>query len=129
MQFGVETDKAVSGGACSISTRKRSPMRRCSSCFMTRSRPTSWPRLKRPMPRASTDSPQMLLSVTLLKNSGLDLIGELTGKFEGVRILIVTDTSDEVSALEHVKAADWHCGHTADVEWRGQEGQHHLGPR
>ncbi|WP_371930039.1 hypothetical protein [Bradyrhizobium sp. CCGUVB1N3] len=58
----------------------------------------------------------MLLGVTLLKNRGPDLIGELTGRFEGVGILIVTDTSDEVSAFERGKTSlPWHGDHTADV--------------
>lgn len=47
---------------------------------------------------------------------GLDLIGELTGKFEGVRVLFVTYTSDEVGSPERVKtSAPWHGDHTADA--------------
>ena len=46
----------------------------------------------------------VLLGVSFLKQRGSALIGELAGQFSGVRILIVTDKSEEVTALEGLKA-------------------------
>lgn len=46
----------------------------------------------------------VLLGVSFLKARGADLIAELGMKFPGVRILIVTDRSDETIAVEAMKA-------------------------
>lgn len=46
----------------------------------------------------------VLLGVSFLKARGPELIGELGAKFPGVRILIVTDKSDETIAVEGMKA-------------------------
>lgn len=46
----------------------------------------------------------VLLGVSLLKARGPGLIGDLDAKFPGVRILIVTDKSDEAVAVEAMKA-------------------------
>lgn len=46
----------------------------------------------------------VLLGVSFLKQRGTALIGELVDKFSGVRILIVTDKSEEATALEGLKA-------------------------
>lgn len=46
----------------------------------------------------------LLLGVSFLKSRGPGLIGELTAKFPGVRILVVTDRSDEATAVESMKA-------------------------
>ena len=58
------------------------------------------------MRRASTGSSLMcvLLGVSFLKDRGVGLIGELTAKFPGVRILIVCDKADEAIAVEGMKA-------------------------
>jgi DNA-binding NtrC family response regulator len=46
----------------------------------------------------------VLLGVSFLKTRGPALIGEVGAKFPGVRILIVTDKSDETTAVEGMKA-------------------------
>ncbi len=46
----------------------------------------------------------VLLGVSFLKQRGPELVKEINGKFKGVRILIVTDKSDEATALEGLKA-------------------------
>ncbi|WP_025037786.1 response regulator [Bradyrhizobium sp. DOA9] len=46
----------------------------------------------------------VLLGVSFLKARGTELIGELGARFPGVRILIVTDKSDETIAVEAMKA-------------------------
>lgn len=46
----------------------------------------------------------VLLGVAFLKQRGLGLIGEIGAKFPGVRILIITDKSDETLAVEGMKA-------------------------
>ena len=46
----------------------------------------------------------VLLGVSFLKQRGTALIGELAAKFPGVRVLIVTEKSDEATALEGLKA-------------------------
>ncbi len=46
----------------------------------------------------------VLLGVSFLKNRGSGLIGELAAKFPGVRILVVTDRSDETTAVEAMRA-------------------------
>ncbi len=46
----------------------------------------------------------VLLGVSFLKQRGAALIGEIVTKFSGVRILIVTDKSDEATALEGLRA-------------------------
>jgi DNA-binding NarL/FixJ family response regulator len=46
----------------------------------------------------------VLLGVSFLKNRGPGLIGELAAKFPDVRILVVTDKSDETTAIEGMKA-------------------------
>ncbi|HZR73758.1 response regulator [Bradyrhizobium sp.] len=46
----------------------------------------------------------VLLGVSFLKQRGPALIGELAAKFAGVRILIVCDKSEEVTAVEGIKA-------------------------
>jgi DNA-binding NarL/FixJ family response regulator len=46
----------------------------------------------------------VLLGVSFLKNRGPGLIGELAAKFPDVRILVVTDKSDEATAIEGIKA-------------------------
>jgi DNA-binding NtrC family response regulator len=46
----------------------------------------------------------LLLGVSFLKERGVGLIGELTAKFPGVRILIVCAKSDEATAVEGMKA-------------------------
>ncbi|MFO1107739.1 MAG: response regulator [Bradyrhizobium sp.] len=46
----------------------------------------------------------VLLGVSFLKQRGPALIGELATKFPNVRILIVTDKSDEATAVEAMKA-------------------------
>jgi PleD family two-component response regulator len=46
----------------------------------------------------------LLLGVSFLKERGSRLVGELLEKFPGTRILIVTDKSDEQTALEGLKA-------------------------
>lgn len=49
--------------------------------------------------------PQLvLLGVSFLKARGTALLGELTAAFPGLRILIVTEKSDEATALEGLKA-------------------------
>jgi DNA-binding NtrC family response regulator len=45
----------------------------------------------------------VLLGVSFLRSRGPGLIGELTAKFPGVRILVVTDRSDEATAVEAMK--------------------------
>lgn len=46
----------------------------------------------------------VLLGVTFLKSRGPALVGEIAARFPGVRILIVTDKSDETTAVEGMKA-------------------------
>ncbi|MBJ7403774.1 MAG: response regulator [Bradyrhizobium sp.] len=46
----------------------------------------------------------VLLGVSFLKARGAGLVGDLGAKFPGVRILIVTDKSDEATAVEAMKA-------------------------
>lgn len=46
----------------------------------------------------------LLLGVSFLKERGVELVGELTEKFPGVRILIVCDKSDETTAVNGMKA-------------------------
>lgn len=46
----------------------------------------------------------VLLGVSFLKQKGNELIGELTAKFPGVRVLIVCDKSEEATAVEGIKA-------------------------
>jgi DNA-binding response OmpR family regulator len=46
----------------------------------------------------------VLLGVSFLKARGSGVVGELSAKFPGVRILIVTDKSDETIAVEGLKA-------------------------
>ena len=46
----------------------------------------------------------VLLGVSFLKARGAGLVGELGARFPGVRILIVTDKSDEATAVEAMKA-------------------------
>ncbi|MBR1131815.1 response regulator [Bradyrhizobium iriomotense] len=46
----------------------------------------------------------VLLGVSFLKARGSALIGELGTRFPGVRILVVTDKSDETTAVEAMKA-------------------------
>lgn len=46
----------------------------------------------------------VLLGVSFLKQRGVGLIAELVEKFGQVRILIITDKSDEATALEGLKA-------------------------
>lgn len=46
----------------------------------------------------------VLLGVSFLKARGAGLVGELGARFPGVRILIVTDKSDETTAVEAMKA-------------------------
>jgi DNA-binding NtrC family response regulator len=46
----------------------------------------------------------VLLGVGFVKQRGPGLVGELTAKFPGVRVLVVTDKSDEATAVEAMKA-------------------------
>ncbi|MBC9876512.1 response regulator [Bradyrhizobium sp. INPA01-394B] len=46
----------------------------------------------------------VLLGVSLVKAHGVALIGELCARFPGVRVLVVTDKSDETTAVEAMKA-------------------------
>lgn len=46
----------------------------------------------------------VLLGVCFLKQRGPGLIGELTAKFPGVRVLVVTDKTEEAIAVEAMKA-------------------------
>ncbi len=46
----------------------------------------------------------VLLGISFLKQRGNALIGELTSKFPGVRILIVCEKSDETIAVDGLKA-------------------------
>lgn len=46
----------------------------------------------------------VLLGVSFVKNRGKELIGELSSRFPGVRILIVTDKADEATAVQAMKA-------------------------
>ncbi len=46
----------------------------------------------------------VLLGVSFLKQRGAALIGEMTARFPGVRVLIVCDKSDEATAVEGLKA-------------------------
>jgi len=46
----------------------------------------------------------VLLGVSFLRQRGTALIGELTAKFPGVRVLIVCAKSDEAVAIEGLKA-------------------------
>jgi DNA-binding response OmpR family regulator len=46
----------------------------------------------------------VLLGVSLLTKHGSGLIGEIVARFSGVRILIVTEKSEEVTAIEGLKA-------------------------
>ena len=46
----------------------------------------------------------VLLGVSFLKQRGSGLISEVASRFPGVRILIVTDKSEEATALEGLKA-------------------------
>ena len=46
----------------------------------------------------------VLLGVAFVKARGAALIGELGARFPGVRVLIVTDKSDETTAVEAMKA-------------------------
>lgn len=46
----------------------------------------------------------LLLGVSFLKQRGLGLLGELTAKFPGVRLLLVCEKSDEALAVEGMKA-------------------------
>ena len=45
----------------------------------------------------------VMLGVSFLKTRGVGIIKEMIGKFPGVRILIVTDKSDEAIAVEGLK--------------------------
>jgi len=46
----------------------------------------------------------VLLGVSFLKQRGAALIGELSARFPGVRILVVCDKSDEATAVDGIKA-------------------------
>lgn len=46
----------------------------------------------------------VLLGISFLKDRGAGVIGEIAARFPGVRILVVTDKSDEAAALEGLKA-------------------------
>ncbi len=46
----------------------------------------------------------VLLGVSFLKSRGAGMVGELAARFPGVRVLIVTDKSDETAAVEGMKA-------------------------
>ncbi|RTL48710.1 MAG: response regulator [Bradyrhizobiaceae bacterium] len=46
----------------------------------------------------------VLLGVAFLKTRGPGLVGEICARFPGVRILVVTDKSDETTAIEAMKA-------------------------
>ncbi|WP_431202474.1 response regulator [Bradyrhizobium betae] len=46
----------------------------------------------------------VLLGVSFLRSRGPGLIGELIAKFPGVRILVVTDRSNEATAVDAMKA-------------------------
>jgi DNA-binding NtrC family response regulator len=46
----------------------------------------------------------VLLGVSLIQKSGVDLVGQMIEKFPGVRILIVCDKSEEALAVEAMKA-------------------------
>ncbi|WP_454631785.1 response regulator [Bradyrhizobium cenepequi] len=46
----------------------------------------------------------VLLGVSFLKQCGPGLVRELATRFPGVRLLIVTDKSDEATAVEAIKA-------------------------
>lgn len=46
----------------------------------------------------------VLLGVCFLKQRGPGLIGELTTKFPGVRVLVVTEKTEEATAVEAMKA-------------------------
>jgi DNA-binding NtrC family response regulator len=46
----------------------------------------------------------VLLGVSFLKQRGPGLVGELAARFPGVRLLIVTDKSEEATAVEGIKA-------------------------
>ena len=46
----------------------------------------------------------VLLGVSFVKARGTALIGELGARFPGARILVVTDKSDETTAVEAMKA-------------------------
>jgi len=46
----------------------------------------------------------VLLGVSFLKSRGPGLIGELIANFPGARILVVTDRSDEATAVDAMKA-------------------------
>lgn len=46
----------------------------------------------------------VLLGVSFLKTRGTGVVGEINAKFPGVRILIVTEKTDEAIAVEGLKA-------------------------
>jgi DNA-binding NtrC family response regulator len=46
----------------------------------------------------------VLLGVSLIQKSGVELVGQMIEKFPGVRILIVCDKSEEALAVEAMKA-------------------------
>ena len=46
----------------------------------------------------------VLLGASLLKERGVGLVGELTARFPGVRVLVVCDKSQEQIAVEGMKA-------------------------
>jgi len=46
----------------------------------------------------------MLLGASFLKNKGLSLLSEISGRFPGVRILVVCDPADEKLAVEGMKS-------------------------
>ena len=46
----------------------------------------------------------VLLGVSFLKQRGAALIGEMTARFPGVRVLVVCDKSDEATAVQGLKA-------------------------
>ncbi len=46
----------------------------------------------------------VLLGVSFLKSRGAGIVGDVAAKFPGVRILVVTDKSDEATAVEGIKA-------------------------
>ena len=46
----------------------------------------------------------VLLGVSLIQKSGVDLVGQMIEKFPGVRILIVCDKSEEALAVEAMQA-------------------------
>lgn len=106
MQIGVETSKAVD--ARRVFVVERDEVTRAALQFMLHDEIETH---ELASPEAAYEKSAdwlkpdvLLLGVSFVKERGLELVGELTTRFPGVRILIVCDKTDEATAVEGMKA-------------------------